>query len=299
MNVELLKGAPWFQELCELVQQELDRRGAGESRDRPNLHEELELVRGQVAGLRTSLANPNLPHNVRQCVEDDLGRLLDEEMALQERLNADQQLPKAARQLVDPEDVLERLKRLHDVLRSGTPSEINVELAHYIDRILCSADGSVSLRICPFGIAPRAMALVSPAEPQLVKSSIPPAQRVGGMKQGTPRRRAVRRVEDRDAAHFVANPDRFRNLPPDWFWVETFRQPERSRTWPEAHAEEVHAMRFTPDGMVKMSFGQLKAHFVKSKPTLREAIRIAEERRCQGGNGASGDAARPLEEDAQ
>jgi len=287
MNVEQLEKSPWFQELLHLVQEELDRNQRDDSRDRPNRRHDLDQVRDRMAGLRESLANPRLAASVRQYLEADLGNLLDREAVLQQQLQAEEQRPQTARELVDPKDIVNRLERLHEVLRSGNASEINVELSHYIDRIECSADGQMRLRICPFGMAPAALSVAPAAKPTGLDTPEPVAP---GILRGKPRRRAIRRVEDRNAAHFVADPDRFRGLPDEWFWIDVFRQPER-KSWAEAHSDEVYAARFNADGSVRATYEQLEKRFGRTKPTLRSAVAIAKKRRHQVGASSENDAA--------
>jgi site-specific DNA recombinase len=125
MNDTQLEGSPWFQELLELVQQNLDRHKSVDSRNHPNLKHDREQVRDRMAGLRESLANSKLAANVRQCLEVDLSELLDREAALRKQVQAEQERPESASELVDSKQVLERLKRLDEVLRSGNPSAAN------------------------------------------------------------------------------------------------------------------------------------------------------------------------------
>jgi DNA invertase Pin-like site-specific DNA recombinase len=280
MDAKQVDESSWFQELLALVQKELDARKSAESRNRPNLEHELEQVRDRMAGLRESLGNSKLAANVRQCVETDLGVSLDREADLRKQIQAEPQRPASARELVDPDEVLQRLRRIDEVLRSGNPSEVNVELSHVIDRIECSCEGDVTLRVSRLGIAPSALALGSRPESGVEAMPNPWSDLSEVTARGTPRRRSIRRVEDRDSAHFVANPDRFQGLPEAWFWTDTFRQAKRA-SWAEAHAEEVHRARFAPDGTFRATFASLEQVFGRTKPTLRKAIRIAEERRCQ------------------
>jgi DNA invertase Pin-like site-specific DNA recombinase len=288
LNAKQLEGSPWFQELLELVQRELDRNNSEECRNRPNLEHELQQARDRMAGLRESLANSKLAANVRQCLEVDLGELLDREGDLRKQVQAEQKRPESARELVDPEQVTERLKRLDEVLSYGNPSEVNVELSHLIDRIECSNDGTVTLRVCPVGIASSVLASGSPPNSKVDAAAVQQAETSGAIVRGTPRRRSIRRVEDRDAAHFVADPNRFRNVPEAWFWIDAFQKPVR-RTWPESHADEVHAMRFAADGTVKMKVKQLEKHFSRSKPTILAALRIATQRLSQSDGISSGE----------
>jgi DNA invertase Pin-like site-specific DNA recombinase len=289
-DAKQLEDSPWFQELLEFIQKQLDEHRSTECRNRPNLDRELEQVRDRMVGLRESLASSKLATNVRQCLEADLGVLLDREADLRSQVLAEQQRPGSARELVDPEEVLARLKQLDEGLRTGNPSEVNVLLSHFIDRIACSGEGEVTLRTFRLGLARSALASLSPPESGVSAVLAARSESSDATVRGTPRRRSIRRVEDRDAAHFVANPDRFQDLPEAWFWTETFRQPERT-SWAEAHAEDVYAARFAADGTVNMTFEKLEERFEVTKPTLRQAIAIAKNRHSHEGHNADGDAA--------
>jgi DNA invertase Pin-like site-specific DNA recombinase len=275
-DVNDLETRPWFQQLLGLIQDELDRRKSIELCERPDLEQDLDQVRDRMAGLRESLANRTLATNVRQRLEADLAELLNRETELGQKVAAEQQRPQSARELVEPEPVLQRLARLDQVLRADNPKQVNVALSHIVDRIDCSDDGTVTLRMCPVGIFLGAVAAgsdTSSKDESLLAAT----------------REILQRVEDREATHFTAAPDRFRRVPEAWFWSETFRQPPK-QSWTEQHAEEVYAARFQADGRVQATYEELEKQFRRSRPTLRKAIDIAEERRRRRGDSADDDA---------
>jgi DNA invertase Pin-like site-specific DNA recombinase len=288
--VEAVLTCDWFAELRTRVQQEVDRRTEAKSRTRPNLESEEEEIRRQICGWQQSLGNPDLEPHVRQCLEAELGRAIQRQAALRDQLDGERQTAQSVRTIVDPQAILDRLHRIDKVLQSSNPSELNVELGYLIDRIKCSKDGTVLLRICRFGLAPELAPLLR--EERSTGAQALPRLSDDGSRQrrrlGTPRRRSIRRVDDRDAARFVANPDRFAGIPDEWFWAEKFEQPKR-QSWAESHADDVYAARFATDGRVQMTYEQLEKLFGRTKPTLRAAVAIAEQRRRQGG--AGGDAA--------
>lgn len=165
-----------------------------------------------------------------------------------------------------------------------------MELGYLIDRIKCSKDGTILVRICRFGLASELGPFLREkkgghVEPLLSKDESGQQRRLG-----TPRRRSIRRVDDREAARFVAEPDRFAGIPDEWFWVETLQQ-SRRQSWSEANADKVYAMRFATDGSVKATLKELEAQLNVSRPTLRKAIEIGRDRQRQGERDADGDAA--------
>jgi len=288
--LEAVLTCDWFVELRTQVQREVDRRTEAGSKTRPNLESEEEEIRRQICGWQQSLGKPDLEPQVRQFLEGELGKAIQRQAALRDQLDRERQIAELARTIVDPHAILDRLRRIDKVLQGSNPSELNVELGHLIDRIKCSKDGTVLLRICRFGLASELASFLRDQREIHVEPLVSNDDSRQRPRLGTPRRRSIRRVDDRDAARFVADPDRFSGIPDEWFWVETLQQPRR-QPWSESNADKVYAMRFAADGSVKMTLTELENQFEVSRPTLRKAIRIARDRQRQREHNADGDAA--------
>jgi DNA invertase Pin-like site-specific DNA recombinase len=279
-SLDAVSACGWFVQLRDQVQQEVDRRRQTMSEIQPDLKNELEEVRLRICGWQQSLGKPDLDPQVRQLLEQELRKAIQRQLELQRLLEREQEEADSNRRLVDAQAILDRLLRLDKVLQGTNPSELNVELGYMIDRISCDKEGNVTTRICRFGLAPELLPLLreaawgrnSTAESALQDQ----VQTESG--RGTPRRRSIRQVDNRDAARFVADPDRFSGIPNDWFWTETFRQPKR-RSWAVSHADEVHSARFASNGSVKKTFEELEEQFGVTKPTLRAALKKAKEKR--------------------
>ena len=103
------------------------------------------------------------------------------------------------------------------------------------------------------------------------------AVREGQTAQATPRRRAMLRVDTagddgRDmkaAAHTAADPHRFAGFDEQWFWEDDFHIPRR-KSWAEEHAAEVAERR-----TAGLTMEKLAAHFGKTRPIIREAMKHA------------------------
>lgn len=271
------ESSSFYDKLCDQVQAELDRLAGDKRTGRPNLERELERVQNSIKGLGESLANPALKDNVRSALEAQLGERLDDESNLLEQLRSEELMQRSARQVVDRAEVLERLKRLHDVLHSGNPSEVNVELSHFVDRIEVLPEKGVNLRICPLGVSATGISHLTERQ-AVVAASTPTVLTEPASSRGTPRRRSIRNVENRDEAHFVADPNRFREVPESMFVTKRLEEPVR-QPWPEANAEAVYALRYDASGQIKKTVRELEEHFGKSKPTIYAALRIASSRR--------------------
>jgi hypothetical protein len=290
--LEAVLTCDWFVELRTQVQREVDRQTEAGSKTRPNLESEEEEIRRRICGWQQSLGKPDLDPQVRHFLEGELGKAIQRHAALRDQLDRERETAESARTIVDPRAILERLHRIDKLLKVSNPSELNVELGYLIDSIKCSKEGTVLLRICRFGLAPELAPFLRKEEGTCPQSESLLTDDESGKRSrlGTPRRRSIRRVDDRDAARFVADPDRFSGIPDEWFWVEPLQQPRR-QSWAESNADAVYAMRFDDDGNVKMTFTELEHRFEVTRPTLRKAIRISQDRQHQREHDANGDTA--------
>ena len=136
--------------------------------------------------------------------------------------------------VIDPQQVVERLGRLDDVLASNNPTLGNLELSLHIDRIECYSDGRVVMRTCKLGV----LADVGPllTENMEIAGEAPIKE---SSERVRPRRRARLRTDGhgdhRDdlkaAAYMAADPDRFDGLPDKWFWSDQFQMPDSPTSW--------------------------------------------------------------------
>lgn len=287
-SLDAVSACDWFVQLRELVQQEVDHRRQTMSQTQPDLKTELEEVRLRICGWQQSLGKPDLDSQVRQFLEHELGKAIQRQMELQQYLEREHEGADSNRRLVDPQAILDRLLRLDKVLQGTNPSEMNVELGYILDRISCDKAGNLTVRICRFGLTPELIPFVREASGGQTSTteSASEDQARSECRRGTPRRRSIRKVDNRDAARFVADPDRFADVPEEWFWVETFKEPKR-QSWAESHALEVHSARFAPDSAIKKTYRELEEQFGVTKPTLMAALRIAQHKLAAGGNTSS------------
>jgi DNA invertase Pin-like site-specific DNA recombinase len=286
--LDAVQSCDWFVDLRTRVQREIDRRMEERSKTRPNLECDEEEICRQICGWQQSLGKPDLDPHVREHLEGELGKAIQRLAALRALLNHERQTAESTHLIVDPQAVLDRLRRIATVLQDSNPSELNVELAYLIDRVKCSKDRTVVLRICRFGLSPELVPFLRQSTVVETGEARPASHQEGRHRPrlGIPRRRSVRRVDNRDAARFVADPDRFSGLPDEWFWIESFQQPKRT-SWAESNADEVYAARFSAEGKVRATFPELEKQFGRTKPTLQKAIEIARKQRCGRGDNAA------------
>lgn len=289
MDANKLLATKWFSLLRNELTAELSARRSGLEEQRPELEAEQQRLLKQRQGWALSLANPDLDPSVRAAIEADwttaLARL-NEIAALLEEIES---RLGGVDKLLDPVEAADKLRQLQDALASDNPTLGQLELAQHMDDIVCHADGRVTLRICKLGAFREALNLVTdPAtKPQEPAEPLLPAI----VRKGKPRRRARLRTDPlapnaselKDSAHFAADPNRFAGVGDQWFWTECLQIPAKT-CWASDHATEVARERA---GGATME--QLAAHFKKTVPTIRDALR-----RAAQGDPAVGDLPRKM-----
>jgi hypothetical protein len=283
-TVQDLLRTSWFDPLREQIQRELDALSAARHGTRPALEKEQEQLRQQIQGWSLSLAKPELSPVLRTVLEKDVEAAVQRQQEVERQLAEVDALRRRAETVVDAQQVVDQLNRLAEVLATQNPSRTNLELSLHIDAIRCYQDGRVVVRTCKLGaLAGSTDLLVRPGDGS--------AQGSAGDSEAMaakPRRRAVRRVAADDgnqadlqaAAHQAADLERFAGLGPEWFWEDTFQVP-RKTCWSEEHAAEVAAKKQETG----WSLAKLAEHFGKSIPTIRRALRLAQEQDAQGDKG--------------
>jgi hypothetical protein len=284
--VKNIKKPPaWLPEFTELVQQHLDRWDEREHEHQPRYDAELAELNSKMLGFSQSLAKSDLAPVLRNQIEADYTAALERKTEIDAIMAESEARQRQATQLISEEEVLDRLNRLASVLADNNPTLGNLELSLHIDRIDCFDDGKVVMRTCKLAGLNDMVDLLADAS-----SAIPmQAPLIGekGVNVAKRRRRGRRRyynherggADDRAVADFAADPNRFAGLPDQFFWIDEFSVPVR-QFWSEAHAQEVwDYWKSAP----KRSKAAVARHFKKSIPTIRLALRHAEEQMARNG----------------
>lgn len=260
----------WLAPLLEDVQHDLARLAEHEADPRPAYEQELKNLREKQAGWSLSLANRDLAPALRAAIEADWENSLHRQQEIERLLAEWQHRHQHLEEVLDPQQVLDCLRRLPEVLALQNPTRGNLELSLHIERILCYQDGTVVMRTCRLGALTGAVELLANrAEDPLANTEVKSEE----TRQATPRRRARLRVDGdaqmKAALDTAADPDRFAGLDQKWFWEDVFHIPEK--TWPfQEMAVEAATLRLS--GMTHEALAQ---HFGVTVPTIRKALRYA------------------------
>lgn len=261
--------APSFlPDLIRQVEEELKKLTAGKHNQRPALEKELEDIQESIQGWSASLANPKLAAAVRVAIESQWEKATERQQEIEAELRSMQNEASYAEDLVRPEQVLDGLDRLADVLATNNPTRGNLELSLHLDRITCFRDRRVTVRTCKLGVIPDALRMFSAPGVGTKSDS------AGGDTRSRSRRRGKLRVIDegkgidlRAQANFIANSERFAGLGDEWFWTDEFSIPESS-SWAAENAAAVFRRRQE----TRLSFRKLAEEFKVTSPTVRAAI---------------------------
>ena len=264
----------WLPELVDQVRAAFEKLGEGRDEQRPALEHEVRQIRSQERGWAESLANPDLSSPVRAALETEWAAAIERRQQIEGNLAENQNREEEVDRLVEPQQVLERLERLADVLGSNNPTMGNLELSLHIDRIDCRQDGAVNMRMCKLGMLTEAIGLL--AEPAMVADGEPTIDDRNGKRARKPRRRGRLRTHDSDhdgvdmraLADFVADTERFAGLGDEWFWQDDFQIPGPPPSWAAKYAERVFQRRQQGN----LSYAKLAREFGVTSQTTRAAV---------------------------
>lgn len=268
-----LNALPWFAEVMDLVRERFAEIRVGQRDMRPDLQHEYRQLEANSKGWSASLANPNLATTLRRNIEEQYGGALERMEEIEAILVEQDAQNDHADTLVNPDEVLDRLRSLADVLSDNNPTLGNLELSLHIDKIICSPDGVVVMRTCKLGGLTDVVEMLV-EEGGLIGASNgtePSAQ------TATPRRRGRPRLGDADddrdelrtLAEFASDTNRFAGLPDEWFWHDEFVIPER--VWP---FQEI-AIDVATDRRSGLTHEQLAKKYGVTTPTIRKSLKHA------------------------
>ncbi len=274
----------WLPELMERVREHLAELERAEPDRSAALQQELAQLDSNIKGWSQSLADPDLPVELRQAIQQQWKDALDRQQQIQQHIREQAVMCSRAEEVLDHDEVWTRLEKLAEVLAEHNPTLGNLELSFHIDRIDCHPDGRVEMRTCQLGALTGAYELVAESGGAPVDDAAAAPGR--GTTATGPRRRTrlrlnyvdVERSQLQAAADFVADPYRFSDLGDEWFWTDTFQVPTKSPSWAEEHAEAVQRRynELKAAKGKKPSLNVLAAEFGKSRPTISAALKIAE-----------------------
>ncbi|WP_339735848.1 hypothetical protein [uncultured Gimesia sp.] len=270
MNLNNIESLKWFQVIVGEIKAELIKLNESGYNVIPALESEKKDLEEKQEGWLLSLSRRDLSHTLRSVLEQKIEEATQASQQIEykiERLVAKQTIQD---QLIDPKQIVERLKNLDEVLQSGNASLVHMELAQHIDKIVCSPDKRVCLRACRLGALTEALPHLTDAlDTQLTCSEA----EMNDVKV-KPRRRARLKTEydstreDLESlAYWVSDPNRFEGLDDRWFEEIEFQVPTET-SWYQIHASDVFHRRQEAE----LPYAKLADEFGVTPPTARAAI---------------------------
>jgi DNA invertase Pin-like site-specific DNA recombinase len=278
----------WLPGLFEQVRTELDKLTDQAPDHRDSLRHQIKQIDIQLAGWMQSLGNPDLPLQLRNDLAKQYDARSKNRAELERDLHQLDHLKEITNDVLNVKDVLDRLKRLDEILAGNNPTLTNVELSRHIDRIDVHADGRVMLHCCRLGVLEGAIQMLSngpdstsagedlSAQSPSNASTVPVPVRVTRVAS---RARPRLRVDEDEFAEpcqdlkRASDLGRFRGLDPSWFWTEELTLP-KTMSWSDTHAAEVAALWATDPKLWVLP--KLAEHFSVSIPTARKALRMGQ-----------------------
>jgi len=269
----------WFGPLVERVRQELHKLRQDRPRRTQDLEARIRDINQRMSGWRDSLGKQDLSPALRRDLERDYEMAAQGKDRLEAELVTEQASERQLQTTLDPGHVLDAVKRLDQVLGGDNITEVNIELAQHIECIECFRDGRAVLRGADLG--PFEGAVESLNEPHHADVAVTPAAAQGGgeYEKVLPRRLTRRKVNTLSANTAPVAVDvegaldarKFAGLAEAFVWEESLVV-SRKISWAEEYADEV--LKFT-DEHPNLTQGGVAQHFGKSRPTIRQALKIA------------------------
>lgn len=260
-----------FTQLCDQVENELVSLRSGSNVGLAALEAQQADLQRQIDGWQATLGKPEISSTLRDSIEQLASKAFEQLAGIRKTIDSIRRSDAIKQKAFDPSDVQSRIERLGSILATDCPTAANVELAKFVDKIICHPDGRIVQRICKFGLLPdlaEMFAYCGGNKPD--DREISPV--IDDNSDVQTRRRTRRRIDDIESAEFACDIDRFAGFADHWFWIDEHQMPDK-RCWSDQHAMEVYRAKFE-DGM---TFTQMAKHFGVSKPTLQRAIKVAKE----------------------
>ncbi|QGJ68595.1 Hypothetical protein PBC10988_2560 [Planctomycetales bacterium 10988] len=263
----------WLAELTAMVCDHLTELDDRQREHQPDLRQELQSLKAQTEGWKASLANPDLALPLRRKLEEEYGVAIERMEEIERLLAEASHQADSAERLLDPQQVLDRLDSLNELLAGENVTMANMELSLHLDKIVCSPEGKVAVRTCMLGGMTETVELLKGDHQNAATNK-------GGRREayyGKPRRRVRARLGEADdgredlrsLADFACDPERFADLPDEWFWEDVFEIPEKTSPYQEM------AIEVATDRLAGLTHERLAKKYGTTTPTIRKALKYA------------------------
>lgn len=279
LDREALSGSDVLDELCREIQAAIETMVEDGASPCDSLEAEREQLIASKAGHLKSLGNANLDDSVREALTEEMAATVKRLKEIEGELALQAARDDALRTVVNRDRVLDQLCDFYRIITTKSASAINILLHHHIDRIECFPDGRVRTIWTRLGImgGREIEAFLAWFAAEECEDGEDHERPEGWIK---PRRRAARKIgmeiedfEEAQAANeFAIDPHRFEGLDIRWFIVTETTVPV-PKCWAEEHAKEVAEFRLESG----LSMEKTAAHFGVTSPTIRHALKVAQE----------------------
>lgn len=270
MNLNMIESSKWFQEIVGEIKAELKKLNESGYNVIPALESEKKDLEEKQEGWLLSLSKRDLSHTLRSALEQKIEEATQGIQQIEYKIELLVAKQKIQDQIIDPGQILERLKNLDQVLQSGNASLVHIELAQHIDKIVCFPDKRVFLRACRLGALTEAL----PHLTEVLDTELTCMETKTNDGRIRPRRRARLKTEydstreDLESlAYWVSDPNRFEGLDDRWFEEIEFDVPHEKH-WYQIYASEVFHRRQEAN----LPYAKLAKEFGVTSPTVRAAV---------------------------
>ncbi|MCA9252025.1 MAG: recombinase family protein [Phycisphaerae bacterium] len=267
---------PWLAELIIEVRSELRHLASQRQDRRPNLQKELAEQERRITGYSMSLADPDLQVSVRRHIQASFDETIAHKRKLEMELEGLSHEVQRVDDMLDANAAIARLSRLHEILKMGNPTAINIELARHVEAIHVYPNGQVDMRAHRLGVFEGVAQLLATSSGQ-GDAPTPPNAEINSNRTKPRSRLLARNAPDlvstgNGAVADVSDHLAFIQLPDRWIDSQIVTTPKRF-SWAHLNAANVLKKR----NETHWSQNKLADYFNVTPPTIRHAIKLSSE----------------------
>ena len=231
---------------------------------------EAQEIDDKVAGWTESLSRRDLSSVARAHIEQELSIALQRKQEIAVELDMLLHGEEHTSRVLDVKQATDRLRRLHEVIAKGSPSDINEEFSRHIESIRVFPTGVVVMRTSRLGIFEGADHYLScdVTREEVLRQGTEDSDDFKIRPRTLTRRCTTGPAEVSRLVKANGVIEGIVNLPDKWVDESIFQIP-KSNSWASRRSEEVFLRRQA----ARLSYAKLGAEFGVSAPTARAAVK--------------------------